>query len=80
MICLVKQFSRSAPVKVKFGIKALSMLSSLALAIGFVSGCTEETPPDAGAPKPAPAAVAPAKPGGPMTPAPAPTPKADEKK
>jgi hypothetical protein len=64
MICLVTQLSRSAPVKVKFGIKAWSMLASLALAIVFVSGCTEETPPDTGAPKAGTPAVAPAKPAG----------------
>ena len=33
-------------MKVKFGIKASAMLSSLALATAFVAGCTEETPPD----------------------------------
>ena len=46
MICLVTQHSRSAPVKVKFGIKASAMLASLALATVFVAGCTEETPPE----------------------------------
>jgi hypothetical protein len=56
-------------VKVKFGIKALSLVSSLALAFVFVSGCTEETPSDAA--KPAGGAMAPAsKPaGGDMKPA-----------
>jgi len=66
-------------VNVKFVIKALSMLSSLALAIVFVSGCTEEAPPDAGAPKPAPGAMAPAKPGGDMKAPAATPPKTDEK-
>jgi hypothetical protein len=33
-------------VTVKFGIKALSMLSGLALALVIVTGCTEDTPPD----------------------------------
>jgi hypothetical protein len=80
MICFVTQLSRSAPVKVKTAIQALSMLSSLALAMA-VAGCTEEAPPAApagGGPAPA---VAPAKPGGAMAPAaPAATPKAEEKK
>ena len=79
MICLVTQHSRSAPVKVKSGIQALSMLSSLALAMAFVLAAPKKhrrTPPHA-----APAAVAPAKPGGAMKPAaPAATPKAEEKK
>ena len=35
---------------VKFGIKALAMLSGVALATVFVTGCTEETPPPAAAP------------------------------
>jgi hypothetical protein len=80
MICLLPHHSRSAPVKVKFGIKASAMLSSLTLATAFVAGCTEETPPDT-KPTTAPAAVAPAK-GGDMAPAPAPAipPKAEEKK
>jgi hypothetical protein len=77
-VCLVTQLSRSAPVKVKSAIQALSMLSSLALAMALV-GCTEEAPPTT--PTTTPAAVAP-KTGGDIKPAaPAPTaPKADEKK
>jgi hypothetical protein len=66
-------------VKVKFGIKASAMLSSLTLATAFVTGCTEETPE-----KPAttpPAAVgAPAKGGEAPAVPPATTPKAEEKK
>jgi hypothetical protein len=66
-------------VKVKFGVKALSMVSSLALAISLVSGCTEETPPETKPAGPGAMAPAPAKPpGGAMTPAPTP-PKSDEK-
>ena len=66
-------------MKVKSGTQALSMLSSVALAMAFV-GCTEEAPPTTPAATPAPA-VAPAKPGGAMAPAaPAATPKAEEKK
>jgi hypothetical protein len=66
-------------VKVKFGFKAWSMLSSLALAIAFVAGCTEETPPDTA--KPVTPAVTPAKPpgGDMMKTTPAMPPKADEK-
>jgi len=61
-------------VTVKFGIKALSMLASLALAIVLVPGCTEEAPPET--PKAPAAAAAPAKPAGDMKPAtPAPTPE-----
>jgi hypothetical protein len=83
MICLVTQHSRSAPVKVNFGIKASAMLSSLTLATAFVAGCTEETPPDAAKPASSPpGAVAPAKSGGDMAPAvpPATSPKTEEKK
>jgi hypothetical protein len=58
-ICLVTQLSRSAPVKVKSAIQALSMLSSLALAMAL-AGCTEEAPPTT----PAAAPGATAKPGG----------------
>jgi hypothetical protein len=77
MVCLVTQLSRSAPVKVKSAIQALSMLSSLALAMALV-GCTEEAPPTTPA---APGAVAPAKPGGEKPAAPAATPpKAEDKK
>jgi hypothetical protein len=82
MICLVTCFSRSASVTVKSGIKTLSMLSVLALAIGFTLGCTEETPPDTGAPKGGAPAVAPVKPAdkGAMAPAAPPATKpADEK-
>lgn len=71
-IWLDTQLSRSAPVTVKFGIKASSMFASLALAIVFVAGCTEEAPPET--PKPAPAAVSPAK-GETKPAAPAPTPE-----
>jgi hypothetical protein len=78
MVCFVTQLSRSAPVKVKSAIQALSMLSSLALAMALV-GCTEEAPPTT--PAAAPAAVAPKAGGDIMKPAaPAATaPKADEK-
>jgi hypothetical protein len=78
MVCLVTQLSRSAPVKVKSAIQALSMLSSLALAMALV-GCTEEAPPTT--PAAAPGAVAPAKPGGekPAAP-PATAPKPEDKK
>jgi hypothetical protein len=81
MICLLTQHSRSAPVKVKFGIKASAMLSSLTLATAFVAGCTEETPEAAKPASTPPAAVgAPAK-GGEATPVPpATSPKAEEKK
>jgi hypothetical protein len=81
MIGLVTCFSRSASVTVKFGIKAISMLSSLALALVIVSGCTEDTPTEPAA-KPAGGAVTPpAKTGGPAgAPAPAPTKPADEPK
>ena len=65
-------------MKVKFGFKAWSMLSSLALAIAFVAGCTEETPPDTA--KPGAPALTPAKPpGGDMKTPPAMPPKTDEK-
>lgn len=57
---------------VKFGIKAISMLSSLALALVIVSGCTEDTPAEPAA-KPAGGAVSPPPKGG-MAPAPAPAP------
>jgi hypothetical protein len=78
MVCFVTQLSRSAPVKVKSAIQALSMLSSLALAMALV-GCTEEAPPTT--PTAAPGAVAPAKPGGEKPAAPAATPpKAEDKK
>jgi hypothetical protein len=79
MVCFVPQLSRSAPVKVKSAIQALSMLSSLALAMA-VAGCTEEPPP--AAPTTTAPAIAPAKPGGDMKPAapPVTAPKADEKK
>jgi hypothetical protein len=79
MIGLVTCFSRSASVTVKFGIKALSMLSSLALTLVIVSGCTEDTPPAA----PSTPTVAPSKAPGPDKAAPAPIPpptKAEEKK
>jgi hypothetical protein len=79
MVCFVTQLSRSAPVKVKSAIQALSMLSSLALAMA-VAGCTEEAPPPTASPSPS--AVAPAKPGGgDMKPAvpPVTTPKPDDK-
>jgi hypothetical protein len=52
-------------VTVKFGIKASSMLASLALATVFVAGCTEEAPPEtpkAGAPAVKPADAKPATP------------------
>ena len=83
MIGLLTQNSRSASVKVKFGIKASAMLSSLALASAFVAGCTEEAPPPDTA-KPSstpPPAIASPKPGG-EKPAPPATPpvKADDKK
>jgi hypothetical protein len=61
MICLVTQLSRSAPVKVKSAIQALSMLSSLALAMAL-AGCTEEAPPTTPATPPAGGAAV--KPGG----------------
>ena len=65
-------------MKVKSAIQALSMLSSLALAMALV-GCTEEAPPTT--PPTAPGAVAPAKPGGEKPAAPAATPpKAEDKK
>jgi len=79
MVCFITQLSRSAPVKVKSAIQALSMLSSLALAMALV-GCTEEAPPPA--PTTAAPTAAPAKAGGAMAPTapPATTPKAEEKK
>jgi hypothetical protein len=73
-------------VKVKFGIKAAAMLSSLMLATAFVAGCTEETPPEGTKPASPPAAVgapgtASTKPGGDTAvPPPVTSPKADEKK
>jgi hypothetical protein len=82
MICLLTQHSRSAPVKVKFGIKAFAMVSSLTLATAFVAGCTEEAPPEAAKPASSPpAAVAPSK-GGDMAPTvpPVTAPKTEEKK
>ena len=68
-------------MKVKFGIKASAMLSSLTLATAFVTGCTEETPETKPATTPPAAVGAPAK-GGDMAPAPAPAipPKTEEKK
>jgi hypothetical protein len=65
-------------VKVKSAIQALSMLSSLALAMALV-GCTEEAPPTT--PATPPGAGATAKPGGEKPAAPAATPpKAEDKK
>ncbi len=59
---------------VKFGVKVLSMLSALALAVVFVPGCTEETPPEPAKPAPGVTAPKPATPDkGAMAPAPAPT-------
>jgi hypothetical protein len=81
-ICLLTQYSRSAPVK--FGIKASAMLSGLMLATAFVAGCTEETPTEGAKPANPPAAV-----GAPGTPStkpgdvavpPVTAPKAEEKK
>ncbi len=68
-------------MKVKFGIKASAMLSSLVLATAFVAGCTEETPPDNKPASTPPAVTAPAK-GGDTAPGvpPVTAPKADEKK
>ena len=79
MVCFVTQLSRSAPVKVKSAIQALSMLSSLALAMA-VAGCTEEAPPPAASPSPS--AVAPKTGGGDMKPVapPVTAPKADDKR
>jgi hypothetical protein len=66
-------------VTVKFGIKALSMLSSLALALVIVTGCTEDTPPDTKAPASGP--VAQPGPKGPeKAPAAPPTTKPEEPK
>ena len=66
-------------MKVKSAIQALSMLSSLALAMALV-GCTEEAPPTT-PPAAAPGAVAPAKPGGEKPAAPPTTaPKPEDKK
>jgi hypothetical protein len=72
-------FSRSASVRVKFGIKVGSILSSLVFSLVFVAGCNEE-----------PAPTTPGPGGGGVTPAPKPsdkpatpppiTPKTDEKK
>ncbi len=66
-------------MKVKFGIKASAMLSSLVLATAFVAGCTEETPPAADKAAPSP----PASPGegrrGDLAP-PVTAPKTEEKK
>jgi hypothetical protein len=67
-------------VIVKFGIKALSMLSCVALALVALSGCTEDTPPPAA--NTAPTTISkpgPASDKGPGAAAPAPT-KPDEKK
>ncbi|MFI5460847.1 MAG: hypothetical protein ACHRXM_36010 [Isosphaerales bacterium] len=63
----------------KSGIKTWTMLSSLVLALAFVTGCnTEETPPES-TPKPAVTAPSTVKPADakPVTPAPS---KPDEKK
>jgi hypothetical protein len=83
MICLLTQCSRSAPVKVKFGIKASALLSGLMLATAFVAGCTEETPTEGTKPGNPPAAVGapgtPTKPGEAAVP-PVTAPKADDKK
>jgi hypothetical protein len=80
MIGLVTCFSRSASVTVKFGIKALSMLASLALALVIVSGCTEDTPSEPAKPA-AGGGMAPGPKGPEKAPAPAPTPtKPDDKK
>ena len=76
-ICILTQYSRSAPVKVKFGIKASAMIASLMLVSAFVAGCTEDTPP-ADAAKPATPAVVPAKGG--EAPPPVTAPKPEEKK
>ncbi len=78
MIRPLTQDSRSAPVKVNFGFRPAAMLSGLALSVAFVSGCTEETPPEPAKPATPPAAVAPAKPGGAMAPATPPA-KTEEK-
>jgi hypothetical protein len=66
-------------VIVKFGIKALSMLSCVAVALVSLSGCTEETPPPAANNPPAISKPGPASDKGPGAAAPAPT-KPDEKK
>jgi len=65
MPCLVSCFSsRSASVSVKSGIKTWTMLSSLVLALVFVSGCnSEDTTSETKAPATG-GAAAPAKPGG----------------
>jgi hypothetical protein len=85
MICLLTQYPRSAPVKVKFGIKASAMLSSLLLATAFVAGCTEETPTEGAKPASPPASVgapgtATTKPGDVAVPPPVTAPKTEEKK
>src|ERR1700678_2605680 len=76
-IWLVTQHSRNAPVTVKFGIKALSMIEILSFAMVFVARRTEEPRPET--PKASAPAAATAKPGGgdmkPSTPAPAPSPE-----
>jgi hypothetical protein len=74
------QHSRSAPMKLKFGIKASAMLSSLTLATAFVAGCTEETPEAKPAATPPGAVGAPAKGGDAPAVPPVTAPKAEEKK
>lgn len=65
-------------MKVKFGIKASAMLSSLMLATAFVAGCTEDTPPAADKAAPSPPVVAPKADAAPAPPVTAP--KTEEKK
>ena len=67
-------------MKVKFGIKASAMLSSLTLATAFVTGCTEETPETKPASAPPAAVGAPAKGGEAPGVPPVTAPKAEEKK
>ena len=67
-------------MKVKFGIKASAMLSSLTLATAFVTGCTEETPETKPATTPPAAVGAPAKGGEAPGVPPVTAPKAEEKK
>ena len=61
---------------VKFGIKTWTMLSSLVLALVFVTGCnSEETPPETRRRQPGAAAVPAAKPATEAKPATPPAPK-----
>jgi hypothetical protein len=46
----IESFSRRATVKIKLGIKALSIVSSMVLSLVVISGCNDEAPAPASTP------------------------------